>query len=297
MSPKALRALSAAFAALAALWWGWTRFDARAGRPDRLFAAAADAVTLDGHGSQVRLVNAGGEWAVEKPFVAPADKSAVSAALGELAAARLSAPLSDDPSRLPLFGLQDSAATRLTVTGPGGARLEVLLGGSGATSSSLFLRNAGSPVVREADGMSRSRWSLRAGDWTDKTMSTLEPARVTKLTVRSPKGRVVLEGEALKRPAAAAALEALSRFQADDVLDAASLEAEPRARLDRVEFSVDVEILDYAGAPGVPAASFTVSPQGQDFRHLARLKGRDSIVYSLSGWRLDPLRLDPKDFR
>ncbi|TPW19592.1 MAG: hypothetical protein FD126_2534, partial [Elusimicrobia bacterium] len=122
------------------------------------------------------------------------------------------------------------------------------------------------------------------------------------LRVRSPKGLVTMErkdgvwlgkgGEKL-----GPLLEALVRFEADDVLDAASLEAEPRARLDRVEFEVSVETFDYAGVPGQAAASFTVSPLGQDFRHLARVKGRDSVVYSLSAWRLAPLRLDPKDFR
>lgn len=295
MSPKTLRGLAAVFVLLAGVWGVRTALDARAGKPRLLspWAASADALSV----GDVRLVRAGDGWTLEKPFPAPADAAAVAAALAELASARVSAPLSDDPARLSLFLLDDAAATRLTVSGPGGARLELLLGGPGAGPSSLFVREPGSPIVREADGLSRGRFSARAGDWTDKTLVTLEPARVTKLTVRSPKGRVVLEGEALKRPGAVAALQALSRFQADDVLDAATLEAEPRARLDRVEYSVDVEVLDHAGAPGVPAASFTVSPQGQDYRHLARVKGRETVVYSLTGWRVEPLRLDPKEFK
>lgn len=295
MSPKALRVLAAAFAVLAGGWGARMVLDGRAETPRFLFPSAARAESLAL--GEVRLVKTAGGWALEKPFVGPADGGAVAAALAELATARVGAPLSDDPSRLPLFGLHDAAARRLTVLAADGARLDVLLGGPGASPAALFLRDAGSPVVREAVGLSLSRWRARAGDWADKTMATFEPARVTKLTVRSPKGRVVLEGEALKRPAAAAALQALSRFQADEVLDASALEAEPRARLDRVEFSVDVEVFDYAGAPGVPAASFTVSPQGQEFRHLAHVKGRDTVVYSLSGWRLDPLRLDPTGFR
>ena len=143
----------------------------------------------------------------------------------------------------------------------------------------------------------RERYAAPPASWADKALCSLEPARVTKLTVRSPKGRVVIEGDALKSPAAVKALDALARFQTDEAVDAAGLQAEARVRLDRVEFSVDVEVFDYAGAPGQPAASFTVSPQGQDYRHLARVKGRDSVVYSLTGWRLDPLRLDPKDFK
>jgi hypothetical protein len=215
--------------------------------------------------------------------------------LAELAAARVSAPLSDDPERLPLFRLQDSSATRLELGGD--AALSLLLGGPGADPSSVFVREPGSAVVREVSGLSLGRWRAEPGAWADKTLAALEPSRVTKVSWRSPKGALTLDSSDPRWPRLKGLLDALARFQADDVLDAAALEAEPRVRLERVEFSVEAETLDYAGKPGRPGVSFTVSPQGQDFRHLARVKGRDGVVYSLAGWRLDPLRLDPKDFR
>lgn len=295
--------MAAAFAALAALWGARAALDARAARPRLLHPGAerAESVSLTGPEGTVRLRKSDGAWTLEAPFAAPADGAAVASALAELASARVSGPYSDDPAKLPLFALQDSSATRLSAAGPGGA-LEVLLGGPGADPSHAFYRRPGSPEVFEAGPLSRWRRSARAGLWADKTLAAVEPARVTRLRVRSPKGVVTMErkdgvwqgkgGDKL-----APLLEALTRFTADDVLDSATLEAEPRARLDRVEFEVLVEAYDYAGVPGRVAASFTVSPQGQDFRHLARVQGRDSVVYSLSGWRLDPLRLDPKSFR
>lgn len=303
MSPKALKALAGAFLALAALWGARAALDSRASRPRLFYAGAerAESVTLAGPEGTVRLSKSDGVWTLQAPFASPADGAAVASALTELASARVSGPYSDEPGKLPLFALQDSSATRLTLTGPGGA-LDVLLGGPGADASHAFFRRPGSSEVFEAGPLSRWRKSARPGLWADKTLAAVEPARVTRLRVRSPKGVVTMErkdgvwqgkgGEKL-----GPVLEALTRFTADDVLDASSLEAEPRVRLDRVEFEVLVETYDYAGTPGKVAASFTVSPQGQDFRHLARVQGRDSIVYSLSAWRLDPLRLNPKDFR
>lgn len=313
MSPKALRGLALAFAVLAALWGARAVLDSRAARPRLLFAQAeaAEALTLRGPNGEVRLRKVDGAWRMESPFASAADGPALAAALAELAKARVSGTLSDDPARLPLFALQDSSATRLTVEGPQSARLDVLLGGPGAEAASVFIRDPGSAEVREAGGLSRWRRSARPGFWADKTLAALDPSRVSRLSVRSPKGLVVLERTdgVWRRPGAPAVLssaaaarlgpllQALERFSADDVLDAAALEAEPRVRLDRVEFEVRVETLDYAGAPGQTAGSFTVSPQGQDYRHLARVKGRDAVVYSLSGWRLEPFRLDPKDIK
>lgn len=304
MSPKALRALGALFAALAAAWALHAAWEARASRPRFLYpeAARAESVTLAGPEGTVRLAKSEGAWRLEAPFAAPADAGAVASALSELAAARVAGPFSDDAEKLPLFALQDSSATRLTAKGSGAPGLDVLLGGPGADPSHSFYRLPGSSEVFEAGPLSRWRKSARPGLWADKTLAALEPARVTRLRVRSPKGVVTMErkdgvwqgkgGEKL-----GPLLEALTRFEADEVLEAATLEAEPRARLDRAEFEVLVETFDYAGVPGQVAASFTVSPQGQDYRHLARVKGRETVVYSLSAWRLDPLRLDPKDFK
>lgn len=298
MSPKALKSLAAAVAGLALLWGARAAYEGRAARPTLLFPGAEQAVmmTVADAAGAVQLRRTGGVWALESPFAAPADGPAMTAALGELARARLSGPLSDDPARLPLFALQDSSATRVTASGPGGS-FDLLLGGPGAEASTVFVREPGSSVVREASGLSRGRLAARPGPWADKTLSSFDPTRVTKVSVRGPKGTVALERSHAAWPKLAPVLEALSKFSADDVLGAAALEAEPRVRLERVEFAVSVEVLDYAGAPGQPAVSFTVSPQGQEYRHLAKVKGRDSVVYSLSGWRLDPLRLEPKDFR
>ncbi|TBR21735.1 DUF4340 domain-containing protein [bacterium] len=289
VSPRALGRLVLAFAALAAVYGGWTALDARSRRPKLLYPAAAQARSLAVGG--VRLEKGDGAWSLTRPFAAPAE--GVDAALAELAAARVSAPLSDDPARLPLFALQDSSATRLEVEGA--TPLSLLLGGPGADPDSVFVREPGSPVVREVDGLSRGRWSADPGAWADKTLVSLEAARVTKVSVRSPKGAVAVDSKDPRWPKLKPLLDALAKFSADSVGDVSKLEAEPRVRLERVEFSLEVETLDYKGDPAT--LSFTVSPIGQDFRHLAKVKGRDSVVYSLAGWRLDPLRLDPKDFR
>ncbi len=307
MSPRTLRLLAGVLAALAAVLAGRAAWERSAARPDLLSPGAerATRVALRGPGGEVALEKGAEGWRLTRPFPFPADAAKVSAFLRALAGARLSGPLSDDPDKHALFGVDEASSTRVTLDFAGSKPLDLYVGRSGAAPDSFFLRRPGSAEVREARGMGRWEVDEKPGPWADRLVTAQDSTRVTAVRIRSLKGALLLAREGGRwrlagRPSdlpaktgrkIEALLTALTRLEADEVVpEYASGGAPP-------ELALAVSALRADGQGSQTVLELSAGPVDKSFRHPVRVSGKGPVLYLMSRWRLEPFLLGPADLR
>lgn len=310
MSPLFLKRMALALGVLAASWSFLLWRESRPS-PARLLAGDASSAArliVRRPGAQELSVSRGqGGWELASPFRFPADKMAVEGLLEKLSKVRLSGPLSSLPERHSLFAVNDSSAVRVQLyrlASDAEPSLDAWVGRPGAEYDTFFVRLGNSPEVFEAGGLGRFEFEKEPGEWADRVVCSLPAAEVSSVELRAQKyslrllrsaGHWVMEDGKPPAPAAAGKLDsllaALSRLEADSVSPENSLDP----LLLRGVFHPELRVSARYG-PG-RTLSLDIGPKAPDFVHWVRSKGKDGFLYKLSGWKLESLRITPKDLR
>lgn len=319
MQPKTLKLLAAVLIVLACVF-GLTEWRQRSTpRENHLFEKANDIrrLVLARSGKSVELVKAGDKWEMLSPVRVEADKQAIEDALEAFSKAVLSEPFSTDPKRHDSFEVTQSSGIHAQAFLQENAEtpdLDIFVGKSGADYDSAFLRRAKSDDVYEGRGLSRHKLDKNLAGWASRAVASVQSGRTVSIEVRGDKYSFKLSkkgdgwrldgGGKLSTATVSSViqpmLDRLADFKADDVAFEDEVSSMTVRNLKKPELRLMVR---YAGdsSPGNKSAErsleLTVASKDADYRHPARVKGVEKLVFRLSSWQLDPFRKKRTDFK
>ncbi len=144
----------------------------------------ADAVriTITTTAQTLSLERDGDRWRIAAPVDAPADRVEVEALLADLSPGRR------PDARIPdggheTYGLAEGRELRLDVAATDGVLLSLVVGDD-AGGESTWVRFPGEEDVLRAPIGGRARLASSAGAWRDRTVTDLDPAQVSAVTLR-----------------------------------------------------------------------------------------------------------------
>lgn len=313
MSPRSLKLLAGALAALGGVW-ALASFLQRPAPPAALWPGAADAVKLrlERAGETVVLEKSSDTWRLTEPFAFPADGGAVAELLDKLAKAELSEPLADGRARDTEFSLGASSGIRVAGWTPGAAEpaLRAGFGKPGARYDSVLARLPGSDSIYEVRGVERYALDRGAGRWADRLVCALDQARIASLELKTHRTTVRLRQEGgrwfaggAREPLAEEALRAryqrlltaLARLEADEVRPDRELHPFVRAALATPQYRLLVRSVAAGVADGGELVlELSIGPKKPGFNHPARKAGVEGVYYELAGWRVEDFDVEPR---
>ncbi|MCC6728604.1 MAG: DUF4340 domain-containing protein [Chthonomonadales bacterium] len=150
-------------------------------------------IEIDGAGPPIALARQGGGWRLEQPVQGPADADAVKKILDGLLEQTTDYVMERPPRDLSGFGLA-KPGLKVTLSGVGGRRRALEVGGEDPAKQAVYVREAASgrvfllPSTGVADARAATPDSLR-----DRALIAVKPAEVTGITLARPSGTVAIE--------------------------------------------------------------------------------------------------------
>lgn len=260
---------------------------------------SVEGVTIAKPEDTVRLSRSGGTWTVGRW---PADSARIEALWRAVEEAKAAELVARSPANHPRLGVTDSAATRVTFFSGGDRRSDFLLGQSGPSWQSAYVRRPGEPEVYLLRGELASLLRRGRDEWRSREIARFDPVRADRVIVLVDDDSVTLErrdttwtvaaGSGGPVPADSAAVrravESLSRlssagFVADSVVET--------LRFDRP--SARVRALDASGS--VLADLLFITGEDEGSYYVKRADRPD--VWSLSRFSVGDFLRGAKEFQ
>jgi len=169
---------------------------AESGVPEAL--AAVDAASLSSisivtpRGDTIDLVRTGGRWSANGY---PADTAAIARVRGALEEASVGSVVATNPDNHARMGVGADSTWTVAMEG-GGATTTFLIGDTGPSFSTAYVRVVDEDPVVLVEGGLRGALARPLNDWRDRTIFRVDTARVTRIRVeRDPGGTVIERGE------------------------------------------------------------------------------------------------------
>lgn len=295
MSEQALKRILVAVAALVVAYGLASLVTGRAGSDagdtaalasalDGLDAASVQEVVFQRPRDTVRLTPSDGSWAVNGYA---ADSARAAGLWSALDPEGIDGVVARNPQNHARLGVAADSAPRAVFRTVDGETTTLLVGNTGPTYSSAYVRLEGADEVVLLDGELRSAARRGVDAWRDKEIVRVDTSAVARLDVTRDGARSVLErsqdgwtvdGEAADEASVHDLLRALARLEASGFAPDTAVIRSPDRRLAALNASGDTL-----------AALELESADGSDVR--VRANG-DATVYHLSSYRAD--RLTPE---
>jgi hypothetical protein len=246
MSEQTLKRIFGAFAVLVVLWGISAVFSSRGGRGpsggadvaavfEGLDATTVEAVEIDGPTHTLVLERRAGVW-MTGPY--PADSSALDRFWRALSQAQVDRLVASNPASHARLGLSPDSARTLRLTRSDGGTSTLLVGKSGPTFPSTFVRLPDQDDVVVISQDLRTPLTRTPANWRDKTVVRIDTSAVARVvierdgnsyTVERGDSTWVVDGEATPRTATTGLMQELTRFVANGFLeDGSASELDPK---------------------------------------------------------------------
>jgi len=290
MSAATLKKLVIALVIVVALWGGVTVLSGKGGpRPATgKIASVLDGLT-EGSVSAVRMARGGDTTTLRRESDGwrvngwDADSTAVAGLFSMLADTRIGDLVATNPANHARMGVSEDSAWTVVFDLDGGSRT-LLVGARGPRYGTAYVRMPGEDAVYLADGDLRARMDRSVTDWRNRRMAAVDTSEVARIEVDrggAPYAIVradstwTLEGGAR---ADSSAVDAVLGALADVRADGFATQGDSIASLPE-----EVALRVFSPAGDTLAALSCGEGAGTRW---ARARG-DSIVYTVSGWRVD----------
>ncbi|HKJ91684.1 MAG TPA: DUF4340 domain-containing protein [Longimicrobiales bacterium] len=188
MSERALKTVIGVVMVLVLLYVGVGIASRSSGPPksklaDDLAALKQDDVqkaTLVAPPDTIRLERNGKRWTVNGY---PADSAMAAGLVSDLAAAEVGGVASTNPANQGRLGVSDDSARSVELDGARGSLLKLLVGKRGPDYQSVYVRLSGQNEVRVLNADLGTALDRHVDAWRDKSIVSVDTARVTKVTV------------------------------------------------------------------------------------------------------------------
>ncbi|HIE27013.1 TPA: DUF4340 domain-containing protein [Candidatus Poribacteria bacterium] len=134
-----------------------------------------------------------GKWLVETSENYPADKKFVEDVLSKVSEFKTDNLISDKPEKQSIFEVDSSGIEAKFSDSSGNLIAHFFVGKMGTDYRSGYVRKADSNEVYIMDGNLRSMFGKESGEWRDKTIFNFSSGNVTKLTIVSEEGKIILQ--------------------------------------------------------------------------------------------------------
>ncbi len=292
MSASTLKKLVLALVVVVLLWGGVSVLSGKggpkaptgeiAGVLDGLTQSAVVAVHMARPGDTLALVRDGDAWRVNGW---DADSAAVAGFFTTLADTHIGELVATNPANHARMGVSEDSAWTV-VFHVGGASRTLLVGGRGPRYGTAYVRMPGQDAVYLAEGDLRARMDRSLAEWRRKRLAAVDTGAVARIevergdapyaVVRADSSWTLEGGAKADSSAVSAMLTALADLRADGFAAAG----------DSVAGLAQEVALRALSASGDTLAALTFG-EGSGTRWV-RARG-DSIVYTMSAWRLDRL--------
>ena len=246
MSEQTLKRIFGAFAVLVVLWGISAVFSSRGGRGpsggadvaavfEGLDATTVEAVEIDGPTHTLVLERRASVW-MTGPY--PADSSALDRLWRALSQAQVDRLVASNPASHARLGLSPDSAWTLRLTRSDGGTSTLLVGKSGPTLPSTFVRLPDQDDVVVISQDLRTPLTRTPANWRDKTVVRIDTSAVARVvierdgnsyTVERGDSTWVVDGEATPRTATTGLMQELTRFVANGFLeDGSASELDPK---------------------------------------------------------------------
>ena len=242
-------------------------------------SAAVDRVEVAGREGRTVLVKEAGSWQVVEPLRAPADRAAVTDAVGKGRTIELTALVSSNPAKQGLFAV-DSTGTVVRFFRGGTLLGAFVMGKAGPSFTETYVRRDGSEDVHLAAGLLSGVFVRPVRDWRDKSVTGLPREAIrtvafrygdTTFTLAMADSLWLVGGKPADRNAVDALIGQLAGLQADGFIDSAvTTAAEPWAVID------------------VDGTQIMVHRASDDTKMLVHTS-RSPQWFEVQKWRLDPV--------
>lgn len=249
-----------------------------------------EAVRFVEAGDTVRLERGDRGWTVNG---LRADSATVEGFWSELTDARSGGPVARNPENHRRLGVTEDDAAHVVFRLEDGEERELLVGASGPTYPSAYVRLPDEDVVHLLHGQVRGAVTRDPDGWRDRTIARVDTSRVDRVEVRAPAGSYALErseagwsvdGAPADSAAARRLVGGLASLRASGfVPDTVNL-PEPSHRVVALEASGDTLL------------SLAMEREEGAYRARARAAG-DSTVYEVSASLVERLAPDPAGLR
>ncbi len=290
MSAATLRKLVLALVVVLLLWGGVSVLSGKGGgkAPTGAIAGVLDGLTESGvtavhmarAGDTVALVRTGEAWRVNGY---DADSAAVAGLFGTLGDTRIGDLVASNPANHARMGVSEDSAWTVVFDVGGGSRT-LLVGDRGPRYGTAYVRMPGEDEVYLAEGDLRARMDRSVTEWRRKRMAAVDTGEVARVeverggepyaVVRADSSWTLEGGAKADSSTVDAMLTALADVRADGFAAAG----------DSVAALPEEVALRALSASGDTLAALTFG-EGSGTRW-ARARG-DSVVYTVSGWRVD----------
>jgi hypothetical protein len=150
-------------------------------------------VELKSGSKSVVLAKAGKEWRLEQPFAAKADNTLADQMVKDLLDPNIDQVVADEIKDPKQYGL-DKPELVVTLTGKGGQRKVVQTGLKDVRGTAVYAREAASPALFLLSSFTIDNLkNKQPEDLRDKSVVTIDPEKVNRLTIHRPDGTVVVE--------------------------------------------------------------------------------------------------------
>jgi hypothetical protein len=283
--------------ALALIAWLLSRPTAPSTLVPEALALKVDRIDFQGPSGSFTLARSKAGWQAQAPVAYPINDAKAQEILQRLPGLKLSDELSNDASRLEIFGLNDSSATLVRIHGEGAqGAMEFYMGKDGPNVDSVFVRLPGKGAM-VAQGLAVHDLRLPLEDWLNNAVCDIPPDHVRRLMVVSksgrmelrrtgdvwapaPSGRALSTGtvEALVMPAVGVA----ARMEADHVVPASQSPSAANMGLLKPEMTVQI-------ADGSDVVLLIGDKDSRGDRYVQR-KGESRVIFMVADWKFNPLR-------
>lgn len=138
----------------------------------------------------IRLSRTDGVWSVNGH---PADSARIARFWSDLAGARVTGPVARNPSNHPRLGVAADSATRMVARTAEGEEVTLLVGESGPSRPSAYVRLPDRDPVHVVHADLRGAAAREADAWRDRTVVRVDTSRVRRLVLSRPEGDVTLD--------------------------------------------------------------------------------------------------------